>query len=227
MGGILNAGGKIMYCSKCGNEIENVARFCPYCGQPVQQPVGGGMNEIPNERAYNQPNHTPYTSYNAAPANRYTNQYSGTTVPTTQQGMMWYKFVIYFQLFAAMIMSLGNGIVYFTGAHYQGNASLIYLYYGNGLHTLDIFMGITQFALIPLLFYVRQQLKNFKRSAPMIYVVTLTIELGIALIYAIAAGAIIGSNLMSSTISITVIANLVMAIVNFIYFKKREHLFVN
>ena len=26
-----------MFCSKCGNEIKGIEKFCPKCGTPVQQ----------------------------------------------------------------------------------------------------------------------------------------------------------------------------------------------
>lgn len=216
-----------MYCSNCGNEIENTAKFCPYCGQPVQQP-NSGINNIPNDRTYNASNNVSYNPpYTASPVNEYNNQYRAAIVPEIQQGMKWYKFIIYFQLFLAMISALGSGVTYFTGSQYGGNAPLVYAFYGNGLRTLDIFMGITQFALIPLLIYVRQQLKNFKRNAPMLYIVTLSIEFVVILFYVIVAGVIIDASVITSMVSVSIFTNLLMIAINFIYFKKREHLFVH
>ena len=44
--------------------------------------------------------------------------------------MKWYKFVIYFQLFAAALLNLGSGIALFTGSQYGLNSYELKLLYG-------------------------------------------------------------------------------------------------
>ena len=39
-----------MYCSKCGIEVANDARFCPGCGAPVGQQAGTASNQGQNAR---------------------------------------------------------------------------------------------------------------------------------------------------------------------------------
>lgn len=44
--------------------------------------------------------------------------------------MKWYKFVIYFQLFAAAVFNVGAGIIFFTGSHYGLDSFELKLFYG-------------------------------------------------------------------------------------------------
>ena len=60
--------------------------------------------------------------------------------------MGWYKFLIYFSLFASAALNIISGISSITGLHYGEFNQLIYAYYG-GLKTVDIIMGFFSIAL--------------------------------------------------------------------------------
>ena len=66
-----------------------------------------------------------------------------------EKPMKWYKFVIYFQLFAAAVFNVGAGIIFFTGSHYGLDSFELKLFYGvlSNLKTLDICMGIVSIFL--------------------------------------------------------------------------------
>ena len=36
------------FCSKCGKELPADARFCPYCGTPVDSAASGSADESPS-----------------------------------------------------------------------------------------------------------------------------------------------------------------------------------
>ena len=76
--------------------------------------------------------------------------------------MKWYKFVIYFQLFAAAVFNVGAGIIFFTGSHYGLDSFELKLFYGvlSNLKTLDICMGIVSIFLAVFAIIVRQKLAH-------------------------------------------------------------------
>lgn len=41
-----------MYCSNCGNQVEDHLMFCPSCGQQTKKPVSSGYNPNPNQQQY-------------------------------------------------------------------------------------------------------------------------------------------------------------------------------
>ena len=52
------------------------------------------------------------------------------------QKMGWFKFIIYFQLFASAVINAALGITAFTGSHYDGKAELVYAFFP-GMSAVD------------------------------------------------------------------------------------------
>ena len=144
--------------------------------------------------------------------------------------MKWFKFLIYFGLFAGAVMSALNGYLLLTGGHYQGQAELVYRYFGD-LKTLDLFIGLASLVSAGVLVYARFQLSGFRKNGPVALMITYGLSAAVNLIYVIGANSILsdaaGVSLdMSSTIA-SVITSVAMIFVNKAYFDKRSHLFVN
>ena len=109
-----------MYCRFCGTKIPDNVKFCPECGAnlaPVPSaapeesaPAAPAAPEIP----------TPFdpTPYDPAPysADPFA---SADVAAAPQRGMKWFKFIIYFQLWAGMLVNLVTAGKYFTGAYYS------------------------------------------------------------------------------------------------------------
>ena len=102
-----------------------------------------------------------------------------------EKPMKWYKFVIYFQLFAAAVFNVGAGIIFFTGSHYGLDSFELKLFYGvlSNLKTLDICMGIVSIFLAVFAIIVRQKLAHFDEQGPKLYLSYQLITVGANLLY--------------------------------------------
>ncbi len=80
--------------------------------------------------------------------------------------MKWFKFIIYFQLWASMLVYLVTAGKYFTGAYYEGNAEMVYRFFP-ALQPLDIVMGVVCLALAVYAVVVQRALAKFRaKGAP-------------------------------------------------------------
>ena len=144
--------------------------------------------------------------------------------------MKWYKFLIYFSLFAGAVLNVINGISVLTGLQYdtqeEGLAALVYETFP-GLKGVDVFFSLGVIALGVFGLFVRFQLSGFKKNAPVLltflYVFTAIINVG----YAALASSMTGLELFDSYLVGNIIGQILMAVVNYVYFKKRAHLFIN
>lgn len=198
-----------MFCMKCGQEIPDNASVCEHCGQPTQQ-------------AAQQPEYQP-TYYTEQPS-----EYQTAPPAKQQMPMKWFKFLIYFALFAGPILNFINGFSMLTGAQYGADAEMVYAVI-KGLRFFDILCGVILIGLAVFGIITRFQLSGYKYHGPrmltilyagiavydLIYIVGLNIIMPDAVLaqldFASTYGALAGS--------------VVFIFVNHIYFKKRSHLF--
>ena len=146
------------------------------------------------------------------------------------QSMKWYKFLIFFALWANAILNIIGGVSQLTGTVYSVTgipASDIYAYYGQGLHVLDIVMGVVMIAIAVFSIIVRFQLAGYKKQGPKMLLVLYAVNLVVSLAYSLAVSAITSINVMDSSSVGGLVISAVMIVVNYIYFKKRAHLFCN
>ena len=202
--------GFFMFCSQCGQQMKDGAKFCAYCGAKAPQ----------------QPTRVP------AP---------GQTVVVSDQGMAWYKFVIWVQLWVSAVIFIGAGITILTGSHYRGRASLVYGLIPS-LHTVDILFGLSLLAFAAYCVYTRFALAKFRRSGPTHYLWVYGLSIIIPVFYLICVYMVVNnyagdfvsfsfSDLMGSDsmteLIVYIVIDIIMIVVNKIYFGKRKHLFVN
>ena len=97
-----------MFCRYCGAEISENAKFCVSCGRPVEA----------------QPVQATYVGDD------------GLVQPVPK--MKWYKFLIYFSLWAGALLNIGNGLMALQGMQYETGsevtAELVYAMF-DGLKT--------------------------------------------------------------------------------------------
>lgn len=215
-----------MYCNNCGTQMADGAKFCPKCGIKMdiqnpanQNPVNQSMGS-PNMGNQNMGNQIPNNNYQPSPAPVYYAADSG------ELPMRWYKFVIWVQLFLSALLNVGEGIIFMTGTHYKGQATVVYMVYG-GLKALDVVMGIMMFICAGVTIWVRQMLSKFKKNAPIAYVALLALGSVIVLMYVVIASIITGIQMFSATIISQIIVSIALCICNYIYFNKRKSMFVN
>ena len=206
-----------MYCNNCGTQMADGAKFCPKCG--IKMDIQNPANQNPVNQSMGSPN-MGNQNYQPTPAPVYYAADSG------ELPMRWYKFVIWVQLFLNALSGVGSGIMIMTGAHYQGQATVVYMVYG-GLKGLDIVMGIIMFALAGGAIWVRQMLSKFKKMGPTAYVILMALNGIINLLYAIMVSAITRLNTFNATVISSIVASIALCICNYIYFNKRKSMFVN
>ena len=207
------------FCTKCGTQMADGTAFCPSCGtaQSPQQPVY--QQPVYQQPPYQQP------PYQQPPYQQ----------PVYQQPwqaeapMKWYKFLIYFLLFASAVLNAITGVQMITGSMYGGSAEMVYVYF-DGLQVLDVVMGLAVFGMVALAIFARFRLAGFYRNGPMLLVATYGANLVFYLIYMIGLVCILPTELvgeLAPTFVGSMVGSIVMVIVNKIYFDKRKHLFVN
>ena len=216
-----------MYCRFCGTKIPDNVKFCPECGAnlaPVPSaapeesaPAAPAAPEIP----------TPFdpTPYDPAPysADSFA---SADVAAVPQRGMKWFKFIIYFQLWAGMLVNLVTAGKYFTGAYYEGNAEMVYRFFP-ALQPLDIVMGVVCLALAVYTVVVQRALAKFRAKGPMMYYLIYIVSTAGTVLYLLIASIILGQSVFTAEVAGSIIGSIVMLFVNIPYFNNRKHLFVN
>ena len=142
--------------------------------------------------------------------------------------MGWYKFLIYFALFASAVLNAVNGINLFTGEIYDGAAELVYGVF-DGLQALDMFVGGASVVLACMAIYVRIRLAGYYKNGPKLlnnlYLAVIAVQLiyiiGVYIIFEDAAEAVDFGGAY-----VNIAYGCAMMGANASYFKKREHLFV-
>lgn len=143
--------------------------------------------------------------------------------------MKWYKFVIYFQLFAAVVMAVGSGVMFFQGTHYNTdgiNASMVYSLYSE-LKILDVIVGFSQFCIAGFAIYTRQMLRYFKRQGPSLYLAFMILNAIITFVYLLMVSVITGMALFNLSMLLILLSYVVVIVLNCVYFGKRRSLFIN
>lgn len=193
-----------MFCKNCGTELTDGASFCQNCGTPVE----AEKNE---------------SQQNPAP----------TSIPTQPElPMGWFKFIINFSLFAAAVLNVLNAITYLAGTQYEGEAEFVWGFFPD-LKALDVFMGIAALVLAVYAIITRFQLAKFRKIGPPLLILMPFLTIVIQVIYAAGVISVLRGFIAPSeaidfaTLGSNIAGNLVLEIVNIIYFNKRKHLFVN
>lgn len=191
------------FCAKCGAFCSDGTSHCPNCGE-LQNTSQQPVNPGPNNNPL-----------------------------TPDMPMKWFKFVIYFQLFANCVLNALSAIGYLTGSVYGELIDQVYGYAG-GLKGLDIFMGLAMLATAAAAIYVRMRLAKFCTNGPKLYLIFLGVNAGLTVIYTVAQNVIVSSSALApywqpdyTSVVSSVTTTVVMLICNITYFKKRSHLFVN
>lgn len=216
-----------MYCRFCGTKIPDNVKFCPKCGASLA-PVPSAAPEESAPAAPAAPEiPTPFdpTPYDPAPysADPFA---SADVAAAPQRGMKWFKFIIYFQLWAGMLVNLVTAGKYFTGAYYEGNAEMVYRFFP-ALQPLDIVMGVVCLALAVYAVVVQRALAKFRAKGPMMYYLMYIVNTAVTVLYLIIGSIIIGQSAFTAEVAGSIIGSIVMLFVNIPYFNNRKHLFVN
>ncbi len=211
-----------MYCRFCGTKTPDNVKFCPECGASLAP----APSAAPEESAPAVPA-APEIPVSPAPA-PYSAELSDPVggIAAPQRGMKWFKFIIYFQLWASMLVNLAAAAKYFTGAYYEGNAGMVYDFFP-ALQPLDIVMGVFCLALAVYAVVVQRALAKFRAKGPMMYYLMYIVSLAGTALYLLIGSIILGQSAFTAGIAGNFAGMLVMLFINIPYFNNRKHLFVN
>ena len=215
-----------MFCTKCGASCEDNAKFCASCGNAMQPQEP--QQPIYQPPVYQQPTYqAPAYQQPAYQAPYYQNQ------PLNEQNqlpMKWFKFLIYFGLFAGAVLNLLSAFPLLTGSVYEGSADLVYAMF-DGLQAVDMLSGILMLATAVIGIYARFRLAKYCQNGPKMLTVLYIMAAAINVFYLVGVSAVLPEYVLESvdmTTSITsIITSVIMVFVNRTYFQKRAHLFVN
>ena len=216
-----------MYCRFCGTKIPDNVKFCPKCGASLA-PVPSAAPEESAPAAPAAPEiPTPFDPTPFDPAPYSADSFASADVAAApQRGMKWFKFIIYFQLWAGMLVNLVTAGKYFTGAHYEGNAEMVYRVFP-ALQPLDIVLGVVCLALAVYTVVVQRALAKFRAKGPMMYYLIYIVSTAGTVLYLLIASIILGQSVFTAEVAGSIIGSLVMIFINIPYFNNRKHLFVN
>ncbi len=215
-----------MFCPNCGAQINDDSTFCGNCGAPVnaqapqppQQPPQA-PNGAQNPYQYQAPQQQPYGFAPQAPV-----------LP-----MKWYKFLIYFLLFAMGIINIFGGISALTGGQYtvdgENVSKAVYDLWPN-LKTIDIIYGIGCIALGGFQIFLRFQLSSYKAKAPIYILVMYAATAVVTAVYSFVVVGIVPNDVVAHSELISqgiggIVGACVAGFLNKIYFDKRKFLFIN
>ncbi len=208
-----------MTCKKCGADLFDSAAICPVCGTMVN----GTIDKKEKKQKIKRDNKSHRNAHNSstqsseqiflhdninANNNRTTGSYAA---PIGAYPMKWYKFLIYFALWAGAITSLSNA----------GNMMMIF---GDDNPIGVIFMiGHLIAAVVSVI--ARFRLAKFRRNGPsmLILVYVINIILNIALTVFINSMSYYGS--VSTNLAPYMIWNIILIIANKKYFRRRAAMF--
>ena len=154
----------------------------------------------------------------------------GNVVDSTK--MKWYKFIIYFQLFANAVLNgvmgflLLSGLIWKIYSNGYITAGMVYAFFP-GLHAIDIIFGLLMIAIAVWAIFIRFGLAKFEKGSPKKYLIFLVANVVFLVLYVICASIAIGAYAGSMSTWISVITSVVLIVVNYVYFKKRSGMFVN
>lgn len=198
-----------MKCPNCGNNAEEAAKFCVVCGTKLVADDGEQV-ETADPEVIIRPDQP--------------------VLPKVKQGMGFYKFVIYFQLFAVAALNVVNAIAAVMGSQYLLSGvsyqSIAYTYQPI-MRYIDLFYGFLYLGLAVYSIYVRTKLVKFKKNAKWYYLSVFFFSILLALTYLGWFNLILGGYLYYQLNTLSLVASICwMGFFNF-YFTSRENLFIN
>lgn len=200
-----------MFCRFCGSEIPEGGKFCGVCGKAVEEPEKVESVAV-----------TPQA------------EKVKTVPPMPELPMKWFKFIIYAQLFLSALSLVFSGFMKITGLEYGADAEYFY-YFCPPIKVIDIVYGLLLLAVAALAIVIRQKLAHYKAGAPNIYIAYPAILAAVNFAYIIAQiVALAGVSSIEMDIAViigqiwgSILQCGILIPVNYVYFKKRRHLFVN
>lgn len=196
-----------MYCNHCGKELPDDARFCDGCGNPIQPDQNMNQDD-------------PYASFRGTAGYP---GYGSETSKASQYGMGWYKFLVYFVLWASAIYNIYYGIQIMQGKHYEGYEDIVYDVFPK-LKPVDNIFGILCILAAAISVLTAVLLLRYSKRGPVTLYFLYVYNIVVAISYLIAVRKATGLKTGSlNTVNLTL--SVVFLIINYVYFTNRKELF--
>lgn len=221
-----------MYCPNCRSQLIDGSIYCPVCGTQLAQVQQVNYQQMDYQQPVQQMNYQQPVQPQMVSNGNYVQQPAQPQMQRKPLGMKWFKFLIYFQLFMASLVSLLTGVFLFTGKIYTGASAeeveLLYMYFPN-LKIFNLCMGVVYVVLCILYLITRFMLSGYRKAGPAMliamYVGSFLISVLLVLITLQFVGGVVYE--INVTTIASIITSIIMIVCNIIYFKKRKHLFIN
>lgn len=222
-----------MFCKNCGKEVKEGSQYCTACGHAV----GGSSVSAPQSEAAATDSSQSKTTAPAPPQSAATasSQQNGAeqsgALPVKHLGMNWFKYMIYFGLFAGAALNVFLGIYSVGGFAYGELADAVYDAFP-GLKAADIMYGIYLFCAAAVCIDVRFKLAAYKAKGINEFIVLYAMNLGAFGLYIIVCMSILSdtgiqlTDLLGSQQIAWLVSTVAMLVINVIYLKRRRHMFV-
>lgn len=205
-----------MFCSKCGAQYSDDAKFCGNCGNTV---AGESNNQQVNYQPQSEPN---------------------------QLGMTFYKILIYLGLPFSILSSIFLAIQYFTGSIYANSiatvlpmnefyelgidskdiSNIIYAQV-DGLKEFDMLWGFLHIAIAIIGANVWYHLKNFKKKSLSLCIQLYAMNMCVSAFQTIMMCVLFETVEPAGTIIYSIVIGVISICIIHRYLSNRKHLFIN
>ena len=246
-----------MLCPNCGTDVSSAGCFCPNCGTPLQASKPA-MDTAPQPQyqqpqyqqpqyqqpqyqqpQYQQPQYQ-QPQYQQPQYQQPQYQQPQYQQPQYQQPyqpmqpaapqMNWYKFLIYFALFAGAVVNAINAVRFLTGVVNGAESEMLYSFLPSW-QVVDIIVGLLLIVTAAASVFTRFRLSGYYKNGPACLYLTYGLAALSNVVYLIGVSLVIsgvGISLTAADIVPTVtsiVVSIVMIVVNVVYFNKRKYLF--
>ena len=221
-----------MRCLKCGYANQMSARFCVNCGsrlgiESAKKIQAENYNNIINNQ--NQQQQFPQQGQSGNPnGNMYMNN------GQQELPMKWHNFLVYAGFLLSILINLGNAARTIIEMFDEGGEQYIFYGFYPSAKIIDIVFVILNVILSVFLVYIWREMLQKKKNAWKKYLVSIIVVAALNCLAKILAMIIVGTDFGGDIITqytidigMCVIFCSAMVSANNVYYKKRDHLFVN
>ena len=211
-------------CKNCGKELTDDVKFCPDCGAPASEDVNS--DESKNIAMGRSSFSSGAAGGNSADLG---NGYGGFSPMPGQQDtapmpMKWYKFLIYFLLYATAVLNLISSLSIFVELSTHADEYALF----PGAMIVDILSACMGIGFTVFAFYTRFMLAEYKKKGPACVYIMYGASAAYTLVFGILSVIVTNGVAHFGTSNVTsILTNIAMIAANYIYFKKRQDYFVN
>ncbi len=209
-----------MFCPYCGSEVKEGHLFCFNCGKQMDV-------KTENNNAWQKVAVQSYQNNDAAVQNDYREWNERERAKNLPKG--WFKFLIYFALFANAALCVIQAILFVTGSVYGKDKDAVYAVFPN-LKTINICICVLLILLAVYCIIVRFRLAGFYRSGPpmliLMHIASIALVVTHMFLVHFNTGYSIADIANNNIIPLlSIVENAILCVANYIYFKRRKAMF--